>query len=180
MASFKSFEDTPVWKLSAKFAAEILPWSAGNDNFRGTGDMANQIQRASLSISNNIAEGFDRGSNKELIHFLYISKGSTSEVRSMLKVMLLMNRFAEDAENINRFVEMTMGISKQLGGWINSLKNSEIKGQKYLNDETKRDYERDKGRGEAIAKLAESNKALEERILRDLEQRRNVKSDVEP
>ena len=65
MASFKSFEDTPVWKLSANFAAEILPWSAGNKNFRGTGDMANQIQRASLSISNNIAEGFDRGSNAE-------------------------------------------------------------------------------------------------------------------
>lgn len=74
MATLKSFEDLPVWKVAAKFAATILPWSAGNLAFKGTGDMANQIQRASLSISNNIAEGFERGSNAELVQYLYIAK----------------------------------------------------------------------------------------------------------
>ena len=97
----------------------------------------------------------------------------------MLKVMLLMDRFAEDAENIHRFIEMTTGISKQLGGWINSLKNSKIKGQKFFNDESKRDYERGKGRDEALAKLADSQKALEERILCDLERRNNLKAEDE-
>ena len=172
MASFKSFEDTPVWKVAAKFAASILPWTAGNAAFRGTGDMANQVQRAALSISNNIAEGFDRGSNAELIHFLYIAKGSNSEVRSMLKVMSLIEAFNDQTEQIEHYVGITNDISKQLGGWINSLKNSKIKGQKFLNDQTKLDYERDKGRERAMARLAESKRKLEEKIMREVEERR--------
>jgi len=172
MATFKSFEDTPVWKLSAKFAAEILPWTSDSGRLRGKGDMANQIQRAALSISNNIAEGFDRGSNNELTHFLYIAKGSTSEVRSMLKVLQLMDNCPEDVRQIKLFVRTTEDISRQLGGWINSLKNSKIKGPKYLNDETKRDYEREKGREKTLAALAESKEQLKAKIYADLERRR--------
>jgi len=179
MASFKSFEDTPVWKVAAKFAASLLPWTADNNAFRGTGDMANQIQRATLSISNNIAEGFDRGSNKELIHFLYVAKGSNSEVRSMLKVMLLMDAFDDQELEIESYIRTTTDISKQLGGWINSLKNSKIKGQKFLNDETKSDYQRDMGRERAMARLAESRDKLEAKILREVEERNEAMEEGE-
>jgi four helix bundle protein len=64
-------------------------------SFRGKGDLANQLQRAALSISNNIAEGFERGSTKELLNYLYIARGSAGEVRSMLCVMERMNGFAD-------------------------------------------------------------------------------------
>lgn len=171
MASFKAFEDLPVWKLSAVFASEILPWTASHPGFRGTGDMANQIQRAALSISNNIAEGFDRGSNKELIQYLYISRGSTSEVRSMLKVMRLMKAFDGDQQVISRFVAMTVDISRQLGGWIKSLKNSTIRGEKFLNEQSKQDYQRMKRREIVLAELEQGKKDLEAKILADLDRR---------
>lgn len=139
--------------------------------FKGTGDMANQIQRASLSISNNIAEGFERGSNAELVQYLYIAKGSTSEVRSMLRIMLLMNAFDEQQTQINRFLSVTEDISRQLGGWVNSLKNSKIKGQKYLNDKTRHDYELDQRRRKAIEKLDESKRQLEAKLKAEAERR---------
>ena len=177
MASFKSFEDLPVWKLAAKLAAEIIPWTAGNTRLRGKGDMANQIQRAALSISNNIAEGFDRGSNAELIQFLYIAKGSNSEVRSMLKVMQLMDNFSDSASEIQSFVRNTEDISRQLGGWINSLKNSKIKGPKYLNDETKQEFERQVKRESALEQIAANKRAVEAKILADIERRRKEDQD---
>ena len=55
------FEDLPVWKTAADLAVQVFAWSS-HAWFRGKGDLANQIQRSALSISNNIAEGFECGS----------------------------------------------------------------------------------------------------------------------
>jgi four helix bundle protein len=67
---YERFEDLPVWRESVSLAVSIFKMSAGRQ-FRGVGDIANQVQRAGLSISNNIAEGFERGSTQELVSFLY-------------------------------------------------------------------------------------------------------------
>ena len=80
---YERFEDTPVWQAAANLAAAIFDW-VEHPAFRGKGDLADQLQRAALSISNNIAEGFERGSTSELLMFLYIARGSAGEVRSML------------------------------------------------------------------------------------------------
>jgi len=83
---YDRFEDLPVWQAAADVASQLLDWTA-QEWFRGKGDLANQLQRSALSISNNIAEGFERGTTNELLHFLYIARGSAGEVRSMLGVI---------------------------------------------------------------------------------------------
>jgi four helix bundle protein len=61
--------------------------------FAGRGDLASQLQRAALSVPNNVAEGFERGTTAELITFLYYARGSAGEVRSMLLLLRRMRRF---------------------------------------------------------------------------------------
>ena len=83
---YSRFEDLPVWKDAARLfvAVESL---VENDCFGSHGDLKSQLLRAALSVSNNVAEGFERGTTKELLMFLYIARGSAGEVRSMLTVM---------------------------------------------------------------------------------------------
>ena len=80
----KSFEDIIAWKKAKELNLLIYR------NFRNRRDFSfrDQIQRASVSIMNNIAEGFERGGNKEFKNFLFIAKGSCAEVRSMLILAL--------------------------------------------------------------------------------------------
>lgn len=87
---YERFEELPVWQAATDLAVKVFNWSA-HSWFRGKGDLANQIQRAALSISNNIAEGFERGSTNELLQFIYIARGSAGEVRSMLCVIEFMD-----------------------------------------------------------------------------------------
>jgi four helix bundle protein len=57
---YSTFEELPVWQAAIKFALEVFEFT-GKGDFRGLGDTKNQLERAALSISNNIAEGFERG-----------------------------------------------------------------------------------------------------------------------
>ena len=91
-------------------------------------------------MSNNIAEGFERGSTSELLAFLYISRGSAGEVRSMLKVLLRWNEFSNLKSQILDLITKSENISRQLYGWIESLKNSEISGQRHLDEKTRTRY----------------------------------------
>ncbi len=118
----------------------MFEWTQ-HPTFRAKGDLANQIQRATLSISNNIAEGFERGTTKELLNFLYIARGSAGEVRSMLCVMERMNGFAELRSEITNLKLTCESISRQIRGWTNSLQNSDIEGQRHLNDQSRAKYE---------------------------------------
>jgi len=80
MASIKSFEELIVWQKAQDLAVTIYQQLAELKDF----GFKDQIQRAAVSISNNIAEGFDRNTNKEFVRFLYIAKASSAEVKSML------------------------------------------------------------------------------------------------
>jgi len=80
---YKSFEDLPVWRAALELARRTDAL-AEQPAFRGHAGMRDQLERAALSISNNVAEGFERGSTNELLAFLYIARGSAGEVRSML------------------------------------------------------------------------------------------------
>ncbi len=83
--AIKSFEDLKVWQLSREFVKSIYKLTS-KPKFKNDFGLKDQIQRASVSIMNNIAEGFERDNNKELIRFLIFSKGSAGEVRSLLYV----------------------------------------------------------------------------------------------
>lgn len=91
---YSTFEELPVWKAAIQFALRVFELT-GKADFRGLGDTKNQLERAALSISNNIAEGFERGSTKELINFLYIARGSVGESRSMLRLCEPLPRFSD-------------------------------------------------------------------------------------
>ena len=91
---YKQFEDLPIWVDSRKLVHSIYKLTSKSKFSKDYG-FKDQIQRAAISIMNNIAEGFERDSNTEFIRFLIYSKGSAGEVRSMLYI-------AKDLEYINK------------------------------------------------------------------------------
>ncbi|HET6646852.1 MAG TPA: four helix bundle protein [Pyrinomonadaceae bacterium] len=80
---YKRFEDLPVWQDAIELAVKVFAFTA-RPVFRRYPGVRDQIERSSVSISNNIAEGFERGTTPELVTFLYISRGSCGETRSVL------------------------------------------------------------------------------------------------
>ena len=111
----QKFEDIISWKKSNDLALSIYKIFKENNGF----GFKNQIQTAVVSISNNIAEGFERRSNKEFIHFLYIAKGSCGEVRSMIYVAKELDYISKEEFN-NLYIRL-VEISKLLSGLIKSL-----------------------------------------------------------
>lgn len=90
MGKFSSFEDINSWQKARALNKRIYLITE-EVAFKRDFDLARQIRRSSVSISSNIAEGFERNTDKEFIHFLYIAKGSAGEVRSQLYLALDLN-----------------------------------------------------------------------------------------
>jgi four helix bundle protein len=105
--------------------------------FKNRRSLRDQIERAAVSVSNNIAEGFERGTNRELLAFLYIARGSAGEVRSMLSLLGSMPRFRNLESGILNLKREVESISKQLGGWLRVLKDSDKDGQKFVNSKVR-------------------------------------------
>lgn len=109
------FEDLLVWQKSQDLSVLIYNHFDNRKYF----SFNDQIKRASVSISNNIAEGFDRSSNNDFKRFLYISLASNSETRSMLylavRLELISDKIAKD------LIEKSNEIAKMLTGLIKSL-----------------------------------------------------------
>ena len=120
MAKINSFEEINAWKESRDFNKAIYGLTNKGDFEKDIG-LKRQIRRASVSISSNIAEGFERNTNKEFIHFLYISKASAGEVRSQLYLALDLG-YMEEKEFI-LLKEKIENISKMLSGFIKYLSN---------------------------------------------------------
>jgi four helix bundle protein len=148
--TYERFEDLPVWQTAAELyeATETL---LEHERFKATRGSRDQLDRAALSVSNNIAEGFERGTTNELLAFLYIARGSAGEVRSMLRVKLRRVRDAAIRRQMEALVETAISCSKQLRGWADSLQNSDISGQRHLNERTRREFDQKK-RAAAVQK----------------------------
>jgi len=140
---YTRFEDVPAWKDAVILATAVFKITE-DTRFRYKGDIASQIQRAALSVSNNIAEGFERGTTQELITFLYYARGSVGEVRSILSVIERMGGFDDLKSQISDLKSKAESISRQLRGWLASLQDTDIEGQRYLNHAARRSYERKK------------------------------------
>ncbi len=125
---YPRFEQLPVWEAAIDLAVRTYDLTAAAE-FRRRYSLRDQIERAAVSVSNNIAEGFDRGTNPDLIHFLYIAKGSAGEVRSMFCMLAKMAAFRNLESGIQNLKQQTESISNQLGAWIQSLQNSGMKGR---------------------------------------------------
>ena len=153
---YSRFEDLPVWQHAMLLAEKVFLLTA-DPAFARQGDLRSQVQRASLSVSNNIAEGFERGTTSELISFIYIARGSAGEVRSMLHLMDRLPVFTHLKSQISDLRSLAESISRQLRAWADHLQNSEIKGQRYLTDQTRMD-------ADAVRRRAEFERMLQDTI----------------
>jgi len=129
---YNRFEELPVWQDAIELAVRIFNLTSQAE-FGREFTLKDQIERAGVSISNNIAEGFERGTTKETLAFLYISRGSSGEVRSLTYLLERLPRFKRLISEILDIRARATSISRQLRAWCNSLQVTEIKGQRYLN-----------------------------------------------
>ncbi len=129
--SSKKFEDLDVWQKAKEFS--VLLYKVTNEpSFKKDFGMIDQLRRASVSIVSNIAEGYERNGNKELVQFLSFAKGSAGEIRAQLHI-------ARELEYINEnqfkeLYEKISALSKMLAGFIAYIKGSDYKGAKFVNE----------------------------------------------
>lgn len=112
----KKFEDLIVWQKSQDFSVSIYNYFGKQRDY----SFRDQITRASVSISNNIAEGFDRRTGPDFRRFLYFSKASNSEVRSMLYLSVRLNFISQ--EQAKKLISDSNEIAKMISGLIKSIR----------------------------------------------------------
>lgn len=109
------FEEVIAWQRGRELSVLIYKLLKDNRDF----GFRDQMQRAAVSIANNIAEGFERKSNKEFKQFLYIAKGSSGEVRSMAFLALDLRYI--DKKDFEQIHALSSEISRLLSGFIKTL-----------------------------------------------------------
>jgi four helix bundle protein len=128
MATISKFEDIEAWQLAREMTKAI--YAISNDGaFARDFGLRDQIRRASVSIMSNIAEGFERGGDKEFLQFVSLAKGSSGEVRAQLYVALDAGYI--DQQTFSRLSDMATQINRMLAGLMKYLRSSELKGSKY-------------------------------------------------
>jgi four helix bundle protein len=131
MARYQHFEELPVWQEAARLYNRVLdfleepalPLSSG---FR------NQLDRAALSISNNVAEGFERSTTAELQTFIAIARGSAAEVRSMMAVVKERPKLKRYLGQLQEIRAMAESCARQLTGWSGSIDKLPFEGRRHL------------------------------------------------
>lgn len=109
-----------------------------------------------MSISNNIAEGFERGTTAETLAFLYIARGSAGETRSVLCLCQQLSGPGDDLKSeISDLKTRAEKISRQLSAWSRSLQNSDIRGQRYLTNKSRLKSKEAQERDEFLKELEE-------------------------
>ena len=140
MAKYKHFEELPVWQEAARLYNQVLdlleepgvPLTAG---------LRNQLDRAALSISNNIAEGFERATTNELLSFIAISRGSSGEVRSMMAVVKNRPKLKAYLTSLNSIRSLAESCSRQLTGWAGAVDRFQFEGQRHLPERNRKERE---------------------------------------
>jgi len=130
MARYERFEDLPVWQEAERLYGAVLDLLEESPKGLSYG-FRNQIDRASLSVSNNIAEGFERMSTAQLLSFLETARGSAGEVRSMVAVVIKRPRLSAFSQQLSSIWSLAESCSKQIGAWMMSIERSPVKGKRH-------------------------------------------------
>ena len=136
MAKYQKFEDLPVWQEAARLYNRVLDLLE-EPQVPLTPGYRNQLDRAALSVSNNIAEGFERVTTNELNAFLAIARGSAGEVRSMMAVVKDRPKLKPILRQLQEIRSLAESCAKQLTAWTASIENSPVQGKRHLTGEVK-------------------------------------------
>lgn len=131
MAKYQHFEDLPVWQEAKRLYNVVLdlleePGVPLTPGFR------NQLDRAALSVSNNIAEGFERSTTNELQAFIAIARGSSGEVRSMMAVVQDRPKLKTIVRQLQQIRALAESCARQLTGWSGSIDKLPFEGRRHL------------------------------------------------
>ena len=137
MATVKRFEDLLAWKKSRELTKLVYK------EFKSCKDhgFTDQIQRASVSVMSNIAEGFERGTKDSFVNYLHIAKGSCGEVRAQLFVALDVGYL--NSETFKNLKSLAEEVSRLLSSFIKRVKQSQYGGVQYKKEKTKAQQERE-------------------------------------
>ncbi|MEK7076528.1 MAG: four helix bundle protein [Patescibacteria group bacterium] len=157
MATVQTFEELVCWQKARKLTQSIYR-EFKDSKFKYLNvpidyGLRDQIQRASVSIMSNIAEGFERGTKQEFLNYLYIAKGSSGEVRAQLYVALDAGYI--NIETFKYLNSLAIECSRLLSSFIAKVKVSEVKGLQY-----KKEYR--KGMSSTNKMILESSPELKE------------------
>jgi four helix bundle protein len=119
MPKYTQFEELPVWREAARLYNRVLDLLEAPD-VPLTPGFRSQLDRAALSVSNNIAEGFERVTNNELLSFLAIARGSGGEVRSMMAVVKDRPRLKPHLRHLQEIRALAESCARQLPGPVRS------------------------------------------------------------
>ena len=128
MSTYQRFTEMEIWKESKSLVKKVYTTTTIGP-FSRDWALKDQIRRASISIPCNIAEGFERGGNKEFIQYLSYAKGSAGEVFTQLHIAFDLGYLHK--EDFIRLEQQVTRISYMLGGFMKYLKRSGQKGTKY-------------------------------------------------
>ena len=140
MPKYEQFEDLPVWQEAKRLYNTVLdlleePGVPLTPGFR------NQLDRAALSVSNNIAEGFERVTTNELNAFLAIARGSGGEVRSMMAVVKDRPNLKPIVRRLQEIRSLAESCARQLTAWTRSIEGSPVQGKRHLTPEVRQKRE---------------------------------------
>ena len=127
MAKVERFEDIESWKKARELAKDIYDATRVGP-FAKDFALKDQMRRAVVSILSNIAEGFERGGDKEFLQFLAIAKGSAGELRAQLYVAVDQSYLSN--EKFEALSHEAVEISQLISGFMKYLKQSELRGSK--------------------------------------------------
>jgi four helix bundle protein len=115
----ETFEDLWEWQKAIELVKQVY-LVTGDGRLSKDWGLRDQLQRAAVSIPTHIAEGFERGSHKEYVRFLYIAKGSAGELRSLLRVALEIGYLDPSGHDPLQTQALTIG--RYLANHIKSLR----------------------------------------------------------
>ena len=132
MAKVQKFEELKIWQVAREVAKRVYELTRRGEFAKDFG-LKDQIQRAAVSIGSNIAEGFERDSNSELMKFLSYAKGSAGETRSQLQTAQDVGYVTE--EDFAGLYELLTSESRMISRFQSSLRQSQVKGRYYKDEE---------------------------------------------
>ena len=121
MTAFKSFEEIDAWKLASRLCCDIYE-TTRNSGLEKDWALRDQMRRSAISIPSNIAEGFERGGDKEFARFLTIAKGSAGELRTQLHLARSLGYIKQEV--FNELVEKAKHVSSQIAKLIQYLNST--------------------------------------------------------